>query len=322
MRQALRCDLRWPIQPVLLLSLTLPGCGGNDNSPATRAADAAESVEETPQVAPREDADPMEAVDPAFAPIRLGDDPGANLPDSEQASEQSGDDPEAEERRSILAAMMPLQIMLGEWRGTTRNQIGDFNAVDQPRWVWDFQTDRDQPAMVMTSEGSPYIREARLTWLTDKDLYRLTLTDPDDKTRTFLGTFSQGPEDVQGDDKKLHRTYKLELTESDPEDEKDQWQIVLNQQENNRYLVELYERRGSSFRRFDTVSTQRQGTSIAASDEDYGTRTCVISGGLGTIQVSYQGKSYWVCCTGCKAAFEEDPATWIAEFEAKQADAE
>ncbi|MCA9081882.1 MAG: hypothetical protein KDA58_15080, partial [Planctomycetaceae bacterium] len=72
------------------------------------------------------------------------------------------------------------------------------------------------------------------------------------------------------------------------------------------------------FLRFDTVATQREGTSFAKSDDDYGEKTCVISGGLGTMQVSHKGKSYWVCCTGCKAAFEEDPETWIAEFEAKQ----
>lgn len=53
-------------------------------------------------------------------------------------------------------------------------------------------------------------------------------------------------------------------------------------------------------------------------DEDYGEKECIISGGLGTIQVSYQGKSYWVCCTGCKAAFEEDPESWIAEYNAKK----
>lgn len=44
----------------------------------------------------------------------------------------------------------------------------------------------------------------------------------------------------------------------------------------------------------------------------------MISQGLGTTQVSYKGKSYWVCCSGCKAAFEEDPEKWIAKFEAMQ----
>ncbi|MBC8117186.1 MAG: YHS domain-containing protein [Candidatus Saccharimonas sp.] len=44
----------------------------------------------------------------------------------------------------------------------------------------------------------------------------------------------------------------------------------------------------------------------------------MISQGLGTISVSYKGKSYWVCCSGCKAAFDDEPEKWIAKFEAMQ----
>ncbi|MBR9804101.1 YHS domain-containing protein [bacterium] len=50
-------------------------------------------------------------------------------------------------------------------------------------------------------------------------------------------------------------------------------------------------------------------------DEGYGEKTCIISGGLGTITVSHNGQTYYVCCTGCKAAFEDDPERWIARAE-------
>jgi YHS domain-containing protein len=30
--------------------------------------------------------------------------------------------------------------------------------------------------------------------------------------------------------------------------------------------------------------------------------------------VSYQGKSYPVCCSGCAAAFNDDPERWIAKM--------
>jgi hypothetical protein len=81
--------------------------------------------------------------------------------------------------------------------------------------------------------------------------------------------------------------------------------------------VELDRRRGTGpFQRVDTIHSQREGTSFALSDTDYGDKTCIISQGLGTIAVSYQGRSYWVCCTGCKAAFEDEPERWIAKWEA------
>ncbi len=116
----------------------------------------------------------------------------------------------------------------------------------------------------------------------------------------------------------MHVKYQLQLRQTNGDSPRDTWQVTFNQQENHRYLVELARKSGSNFIRFDTIATQRQGTSFAKSDVGYGDRECIISGGLGVTQVSFKGKNYWVCCSGCKAAFEEDPATWIAEYEAKK----
>ena len=247
---------------------------------------------------------------PEFAPVVLGGPPTV-VPDGAEPNSPTA----VVQRQELLAAMMPLQVMLGNWRGITQRQVGDFNGVDEPNWVWDFQSDRNQPVMVMTSEGSPYFREMRLTYLTDDETFHMTSSGPEDETRTFEGHFSEEPAEVQGEDRKTHLTYKLTLTQLDTDNTDEQWQVVFNQQENNRYLLELYRKRGASFRRVDTVSTQREGTSIAANDEDYGERKCVISGGLGTMQVSHEGRTFWVCCSGCKAAFEEDPESWIAEYD-------
>jgi YHS domain-containing protein len=36
-----------------------------------------------------------------------------------------------------------------------------------------------------------------------------------------------------------------------------------------------------------------------------------VTGGLGTIAVSYKGQTYYVCCGGCKDAFEADPEKYV-----------
>lgn len=251
-----------------------------------------------------------------FAPIVLGDEAPQAAASGRATAVPAG---QSQQRQAVLAEMMPLQIMLGTWRGITYSKKDNFNQIDAPSWVWDFQSDREHPALVMTSAEGPYFRAARLSFSTESRRFLLTTTDPDGAERRFEGTFTQAPEQVQGEDKTLQQTFSLELTEVEPAQARDQWRVVFNQQENNRYLLELYRKRGASFARFDTVATQREGTSFALNDSDYGERKCVISGGLGTIQVSWQGKSYWVCCTGCQAAFNEDPATWIAEFVAREA---
>lgn len=220
----------------------------------------------------------------------------------------------AEKVESARVALKPLQILIGNWNGTSRKAI-----LDQPNWVWDLKTDPKQPALRVKSEKGQYIRDGRLTFFPASQEYEFTSTDGDGKQRVFRGNFSQEVQDVPGDDKKLQRTYKLELTEPKPDADGEQWRMVISQQENNRYILELDRKRGSGqYIRVDTINTQREGTSFAVSDTDYGEKTCVVSQGLGTTAVSFKGKSYWVCCSGCKAAFEDDPERWVAKFEALQ----
>ena len=243
-----------------------------------------------------------------LAPLTLGGSKG-----SESAVAAKAPTSDAQRLNAIIDRLKPLQVLLGNWRGTTRREIEGFKAVDMHGWVWDLQTDPRQPALVMSSGGkSPYVKEARMTWLADVDEFLLTVTSPENEQRVFAGAFSKPVADVAGDDGKLQRTFALRFTQIEPADAKEQFQYTFNQQENNRYLLEIEKKRGkAAFRRFDTVSTQREGTSFALSDSDYGEKTCIISAGLGTISVSYQGRTYWVCCSGCKAAFEEDPERWI-----------
>ena len=46
---------------------------------------------------------------------------------------------------------------------------------------------------------------------------------------------------------------------------------------------------------------------------------CVITGGTATMTVSFEGKSYPICCTGCRDEFTDNPAKYIARFEKKNA---
>lgn len=90
--------------------------------------------------------------------------------------------------------------------------------------------------------------------------------------------------------------------------------------EGNRLLV-LYERQASGENRYSRVAEvgyTRQGIQFAAGSTG---PECVVTGGRGTIPVSFQGQTYYVCCTGCKDLFEADPAGVLAEYKAKKAKA-
>lgn len=293
-----------------VISLAAAGCGkpaaappsasSTSSSPAANGSSQTKSSETT-DVADSK-AKPKRK---SFKPIELGSSGSA----SNDSSADSG-----EKFANVRAALKPLQILIGSWNGTSRNA-----ALDQPGWAWDLKSDPKQPALKIKSDKGKYIREGRLTFHPASQEYEFTATDGEGKKHVFRGVFSEPVQDVPGDDKKMQRTYKLQLTEPEADSSGEQWRLVINQQENNRYILEVDRKRGSgAFNRIDTINTQREGTSFALSDTDYGEKTCIISQGLGTISVSFKGKSYWVCCSGCKAAFDEEPERWIAKFEEMQ----
>lgn len=296
---------RWTL--VLFLAGAILGCG----KPASPVRPQAPSEGSSKAAASTQSANPG-AEDPekpkrkGFKPVEIGSSGAGAVPVADNG----------ERVESARAALKPLQILVGNWNGTSRTA-----TIDQPNWAWDLKTDPKQPALRVQSEKGQHLHDGRLTFVPATQEFVFSTSSLDGKKREYRGNFTQEVQDVLGDDKKLQRTYKLELTEPQADSDGDQGRLVINQQENNRYILEIYRKRGTGqFQRIDSVNTQREGTSFALSDTDYGDKTCVISQGLGTISVSYKGKSYWVCCTGCKAAFEDDPEKWIAKWEAMNKD--
>lgn len=301
----------------LFVSLLILGCGGSaqeaspsaksdSKKPAPVASKADEPAEDSTSTASSDDTSSK-----PFAPVKLGGG-GSSTATNSAAKPKLPPEKQIDE---VKKALKPIQVVLGPWHAI----IDKSKTYEDLQWVWDWKTDRAQPALTMTTkEDGEYFKSARLTYLVEEEKFQMTLTDKEGKQRVLQGVFTEEPSEKPGEDKKQtpQRTYKLQLTETG--DAKDRWQIVMNQQDNNRYLLELSKMRGSRFVRFDTAASQREGTSFAINDSDFKEKTCVISQGLGTIQVSHKGKSYWVCCSGCKAAFEEDPEKWIAKFEAMQ----
>ena len=64
------------------------------------------------------------------------------------------------------------------------------------------------------------------------------------------------------------------------------------------------------------VGATKEGESFAATGSSE--KECPVSGGLGTIPVSYNGKTYYVCCSGCRDEFKANPEKYVKEFEEKR----
>ena len=290
----------------MLMATSSLGCSqGSSSKQSSSTESVAQTAQEESLIKSDEPASKPASRRRTLAPVEIG---------SNSKSDGTSPKSPAEHLNAVREALKPFQILLGSWNGLSQKAI-----TDHPAWAYDWVSDPKSPGLRMSSEKGTYVRDGRLSYLPDSDQFEFQATDGEGTRRTFRGTFIEPIRDVAGDEKKLQRTYKLQLTELEPSAAGEQWRITFNQQENNRYILEVDRKRGGgSFSRVDTVHTQREGTSFALSETDYGDKTCIISQGLGTISVSYKGQSYWVCCSGCKAAFEDEPEKWIAKWNEKK----
>lgn len=310
---------------VAAIALLLAGCssGSNEAGSETASTDSGTTSATTDADSTDSGSEPAtDAATPAptfYKPITLGGgsssaSPGSSSSEEAATGEPAGPPPTAEE---IMAGLKPIAtVLVGEWTSILKNA----SVNEAHSWFWDVKSDPAKPAIVLQIPEGQFFTEARITYGPRKSQYTMTTTDADKATRSYIGTFDEPPKDVPSDDgKSVERTFKLGFDEQDNEDATEKFRYVIAQQNNNRYLMEVHRARGSAaFRLREVAGTQREGVSFAKADDDYGDRTCVISGGLGTTTVSFKGKTYYVCCSGCKAAFDDDPERWIAKFEAKK----
>ena len=105
---------------------------------------------------------------------------------------------------------------------------------------------------------------------------------------------------------------------SEPDDEKEVYRVTITSLNELRTLI-LFEKRKSdqqSYTRIAEVGYTREGTRLAGPGG--GQPECVVTGGLGTIKVTHEGQTYYVCCTGCQQAFNDDPKGILAEYKARR----
>ena len=213
-----------------------------------------------------------------------------------------GADPAAP--KSAKEALQPFNVLIGSWKGTgmpegTREERQNGLWVETLRWGWQFKG--DNAWLVVTVDKGKHYTDGELRYNAGKGNYQLTLTTHDKSTVTFAGTLKD----------KI-----LTLDRTDPGAPEDQ-RLVVSLLHFNRYLYRMDVRpkgSGGAFTRRWQVGATKEGVPFA--DVPKGPE-CIVSGGLGTMKVTYQGKEYYVCCTGCRDAFKDDPEKFLKEAAAK-----
>jgi len=196
------------------------------------------------------------------------------------------------------------QDLVGPWRGTG-TLPGSSADVQKNFWSetldWQWQFKGQDAWLAVRFDKSKNFASGELRYLPSAASYQLALRTPDKQTITFQGNLAERV---------------LTLEREDP-DSKETQRLVFNFLHPNRFLYR-YEVRAAgkgTFRRVYQVGATKEGVPFAAGD---GRPECVVSGGLGTIPVTYEGRTFYVCCSGCRDEFNADPGRYVKEFEARK----
>ncbi|MBC7819017.1 MAG: hypothetical protein IAG10_19180 [Planctomycetaceae bacterium] len=201
-------------------------------------------------------------------------------------------------------AVAPFQDLVGGWRGTALPKRGSSSGgwTEKAEWRWKF--DGENVALEYAVDEGKLLQSAWMSFDPKTKSFRLKTVELGVKKgeiieREYTGT-SEGN--------------KL-IFDTPAKDGAEGRRITVTRLNEKRTLV-LFEQKGAGqnfFNRIAEVGYTREGTRLAESDQTG--PVCVVTGGQGTIKVAYKGETYWVCCTGCRDAFNDDPEGVLADYQ-------
>jgi len=195
--------------------------------------------------------------------------------------------------------LMKLSGYVGEWKGTgsTKESAGRDAWTEDSDWGWDFKGGKS--AIVFTTKGGRYFSDGRITSAGKEGSYIFTGTALDTKA----------PEEFRGELK----DGELVMDAVKPGSANRPARLNMSLVAKGKRLVIQYLRspRKDRFEPLSEIGLTLKGSGFG---KNFTMNECCITGGSGKISVSYKGATYYVCCGGCKDAFDANPDKEIAAF--------
>jgi YHS domain-containing protein len=186
-------------------------------------------------------------------------------------------------------ALKPFQALVGTWRCT-----GQVKETKQDPWTeaasWAYRIEKEDYRLVMTSADGVAWRRLELRYDLGKKAYFAEAIRPDGSTTSYCV---------------IHRPKEKELQLDTPAKAWPAERATFSLLHDNRFFI-TFERQAAEGRPWTAVSDlgcTKEGVPFVRGQGP----VCIITGGQGSIAVTYRGRTYYVCCNGCKAEFEADP---------------
>jgi YHS domain-containing protein len=201
-------------------------------------------------------------------------------------------------------ALQPFNDLIGSWKGTgvpegTRDEKQ--NGFWQETIIWRWQFKGDDAWLIAEFQKGKYFSEGELRAGEKPNQFKLLIETNDKQKLTFEGELQDR---------------KLTLERVDDKT-KDTQRLTIRLLHSNRivYVFDVKPAGKTLFAKKYQVGATKEGEAFATVDDG---PECVVSGGKGTMAVTFQGKTYYVCCTGCRDEFKANPEKYIKEYEKKK----
>ncbi len=206
-------------------------------------------------------------------------------------------------REVVVKALHPISVLVGEWKGVGQPKRGSNAGAWSEKVVagWQFG---DATQLAMKFESGKLYSQAMFGLADDGKTPQLTLQKADGDP--LILTVTSAEEDAS--EKFVSWSFASSA------DAETQVRATVRIISDIRATLLFEERNGGkgSYRRIAEIGMTRAGERLA--DANAGERQCIVTGGLGTIKVTHEGKTYYVCCEGCKQAFDADPAGTVEAY--------
>ena len=204
----------------------------------------------------------------------------------------AADPPAAKDRAAEKEALQKIGEFVGQWNasGTAKKPGRDSIWKETVTIGWKFE--KDAAWLALSIKEGKFYDAGEIRYDVAGKAYTLTLTDKQKQVTTFAGDLKRG---------------KLTFTRTDPATA-DVERVTMNTLADGARLVLKSEVQSKGKGLFDeqfSLAAGKEGVSLAGGGRKK--PECVVTGGAGTMAVSYQGKTYYVCCSGCREEFEANP---------------
>jgi len=195
-------------------------------------------------------------------------------------------------------ALQEVQDFIGLWNleGTQKEGGKTVAWKEKVSWGWKFKDGNAWIAAEFGEGKGKFFTAGTLRYDVAKKKYVLALTGADKAEQVFEGDAGKlGGLALSRKDAKTGDVYKMTMNTLA---EGVRFQLKYEKQDGGKGLF------GSVF----AMNGNKDGESIAGGAKK---PECIVSGGAATMPVSYMGKTYYVCCSGCRDEFNANPAKYV-----------